>query len=526
MGSVGQGAEAELAPVVELRPQQRRSNEPATDPHEEEAGDDWDEYQCFIEEEEQTATPVPRASDHGRGPAGQRHGGRAGRGRAPRPGVAPHSEERRLAKQEAKARFDAAAWLEQQGHHVVRNGRGATLSCPTPDHSDSDPSFSLLRHDDGWGWNCFGCGRKGDSIALVVAVLGCTFAEAIAEVHRFAGVEVPERREGVYRRAAVRPVRHGGTGTLEDDGATPVDRGRHGPTEQSDVDGAAAASASRQALGTHPEGGAAEAPVPDSALGPIPLPLVRKFERVSEAEAAKLANQLNRNRISGHDGLMMKWIGSRAWTEATARSADIHMAQRVYGRGEHRVTLTVARHPFYGAGGRVLGWADRVQSRDRERSGGKRWLANAGKPPPLVGSHTVSTQSTVLVAEGVSDWITLMDNAPANAAALCVPGTGFGADASRELVALLRGRQVMVFGDRDAAGSGLGALIAGAAGTVGMRFLLVECGTGDVSDLMANTADMHGPESARNRLRHHLLQIVTALSRGWIPSGHTAPLRL
>ena len=107
-----------------------------------------------------------------------------------------------------------------------------------------------------------------------------------------------------------------------------------------------------------------------------------------------------------------------------------------------------------------------------------------------------------------------------------MPGTGFGVDASRELVALLRGRQVIVLGDRDAAGAGLGALIGATATAVGMRFLLVKCEAKDISDLLSDCARVYGPEHARNKLRRSLLQIVTALSEGWIPSGHTAPLGL
>ena len=520
MGVAGQGAEARIAPVVELHPHHRHGGDAAMDPNEREAGDDWDEYQRCIEEDE--ADSVRRASEVGRAPSGRRA---PSGGRTSRYGASSYGEERRRAKQEAKAQFDAATWLERLGHNVVRNPKGATLSCPIPGHSDSDPSFSLLRYDDGWGWNCFGCRRKGDSIALVEAVLGCNPAEAIAEVHRFSGVEVPERRKGASRRATPRPVRRG-VGTLEATEAAPSGRGHHGRVEQPNTDEVVAAATSATHASATDGGVHGHRLDPDAPLGPIPLALVRKFERISESDALRLADQLHKNRISGRDGLLMKWVGSRMWTETIARHADIHMAQRIYGRDEARVTLTVARHPFYGAGNRVLGWADRVQSCDWERTRGKRWLANAGKPPPLVGAHTVSTQGTVLVAEGVSDWITLMDNAPTDAAALCVPGTGFGADASRELVALLRGRQVVVFGDRDDAGAGLGALVAATATAVGMKFLMVECETKDISDLLSDGARVYGPEHARNKLRRNLLQIVTALSEGWIPSGHTAPLRL
>ena len=41
------------------------------------------------------------------------------------------------------------------------DGRKCKCVCPFPSHSDSNPSFSIMKHDDGWGYKCFGCGATG-----------------------------------------------------------------------------------------------------------------------------------------------------------------------------------------------------------------------------------------------------------------------------------------------------------------------------------------------------------------------------
>lgn len=41
------------------------------------------------------------------------------------------------------------------------DGKKCKCLCPLPSHSDSDPSFSVMKHYDGWGYKCFGCGSSG-----------------------------------------------------------------------------------------------------------------------------------------------------------------------------------------------------------------------------------------------------------------------------------------------------------------------------------------------------------------------------
>lgn len=65
----------------------------------------------------------------------------------------------------------------------VPNGiiRGKSCRCPDPNHDDVTPSASI----DGQGWHCHACGSRGDAIAMVQLLTGCTFSEATNNVlHR------------------------------------------------------------------------------------------------------------------------------------------------------------------------------------------------------------------------------------------------------------------------------------------------------------------------------------------------------
>ena len=54
--------------------------------------------------------------------------------------------------------------------------RKGSISCPFPDHEDSNPSFSIF--SDGNRWKCYGCNRNGGAIDLVKEYLGLSFMEA------------------------------------------------------------------------------------------------------------------------------------------------------------------------------------------------------------------------------------------------------------------------------------------------------------------------------------------------------------
>src|SRR5579871_6104480 len=63
--------------------------------------------------------------------------------------------------------------------------KSATVRCPLPDHDDKHPSFSIHRAKN--LWHCFGCGRGGSVIDLVMAVRAISFAEACSWLANVAG---------------------------------------------------------------------------------------------------------------------------------------------------------------------------------------------------------------------------------------------------------------------------------------------------------------------------------------------------
>lgn len=66
-------------------------------------------------------------------------------------------------------------YLEMVPNGIIRN---KSCRCPDPNHDDSTPSASI----DGQGWHCHACGSRGDAIALVQLLTGCTFTEAADNV--------------------------------------------------------------------------------------------------------------------------------------------------------------------------------------------------------------------------------------------------------------------------------------------------------------------------------------------------------
>jgi len=93
---------------------------------------------------------------------------------------------------EIKSRVDIAGYIARRAPSVrYRRGSGGHLRarCPWPQHEDDEPSFSV-NPDKGY-FNCFGCGRKGDLFTFVMLWDGYSFKEAIVELAREAGVDLP-----------------------------------------------------------------------------------------------------------------------------------------------------------------------------------------------------------------------------------------------------------------------------------------------------------------------------------------------
>ena len=75
-------------------------------------------------------------------------------------------------------------------YHLDLRREGAQLVALCPLHDESRPSFYLYPNTN--SWYCFGCHRGGDSIALVRAVEGCDFPDAIARLIGTLSMPVPQ----------------------------------------------------------------------------------------------------------------------------------------------------------------------------------------------------------------------------------------------------------------------------------------------------------------------------------------------
>jgi DNA primase len=103
---------------------------------------------------------------------------------------------------ELRARVSLA---EVVGRHMrlIKRGREYVGLCPF--HSEKTPSFSVVE-DKGF-YHCFGCGAHGDVIGFAMQKANLSFPEAVEELARQAGLEVPkqsrEEREKSERQATI-----------------------------------------------------------------------------------------------------------------------------------------------------------------------------------------------------------------------------------------------------------------------------------------------------------------------------------
>lgn len=75
--------------------------------------------------------------------------------------------------------FDAEKWLSNNfGCEFYSTSKGwLNCSCPFDDHPDTNPSFGINMQDK--CYKCFGCGKQGNFIQLVSALLKVPFIEAV-----------------------------------------------------------------------------------------------------------------------------------------------------------------------------------------------------------------------------------------------------------------------------------------------------------------------------------------------------------
>ncbi|HEY3916220.1 MAG TPA: DNA primase [Stellaceae bacterium] len=81
---------------------------------------------------------------------------------------------------------------------LIRRGREFTGLCPF--HNEKTPSFSVVE-DKGF-YHCFGCGAHGDVIGFTMQTENLSFPEAVEQLARRAGLEVPQETREERERAA------------------------------------------------------------------------------------------------------------------------------------------------------------------------------------------------------------------------------------------------------------------------------------------------------------------------------------
>jgi DNA primase len=88
---------------------------------------------------------------------------------------------------------DATDLAELVGQAVKLRKQGSAWVGLCPFHSERSPSFQVLA-DRGF-YHCFGCGKHGDAFTWIMEREGLAFPEAMEQLARAAGVELPAQRE-------------------------------------------------------------------------------------------------------------------------------------------------------------------------------------------------------------------------------------------------------------------------------------------------------------------------------------------
>src|SRR6185312_2778731 len=83
-----------------------------------------------------------------------------------------------------------ASLAEIIGRRVKLTRRGREFIGLCPFHNEKTPSFSVVE-DKGF-YHCFGCGAHGDAISYVMQSEGQAFLEAVEDLARRVGLEVPK----------------------------------------------------------------------------------------------------------------------------------------------------------------------------------------------------------------------------------------------------------------------------------------------------------------------------------------------
>ena len=96
---------------------------------------------------------------------------------------------------------DATDLLALVGSAVKLRKQGSAHAGLCPFHAERSPSFQVVANR-GF-YHCFGCGKHGDAFAWLMEREGMTFPEALEQLARAAGIDLPQRR--TRPRPSLRP---------------------------------------------------------------------------------------------------------------------------------------------------------------------------------------------------------------------------------------------------------------------------------------------------------------------------------
>ena len=88
---------------------------------------------------------------------------------------------------------DATDLLALVGQAVKLRKAGSAHVGLCPFHAERSPSFQVIPARN--FYHCFGCGKNGDAFTWLMEREGMTFPEALEQLARAAGIELPQRRE-------------------------------------------------------------------------------------------------------------------------------------------------------------------------------------------------------------------------------------------------------------------------------------------------------------------------------------------
>ncbi len=82
---------------------------------------------------------------------------------------------------------------------------GTNYAACCPFHSEKTPSFTVSPGKQ--FYHCFGCGAHGTAIGFMMEYAGKAFPDAVEDLARDAGLEVPRARSAQAERSAARRCR-------------------------------------------------------------------------------------------------------------------------------------------------------------------------------------------------------------------------------------------------------------------------------------------------------------------------------